>query len=450
MKKKIVNTSNNTSINNQLENLEQVEQKASEISKEKDKVIRKIRCKSVECVVVFIDLVNSTQFKILNSSEPEKWILRLNTFCDIVGKSIKDSKGRVVKYIGDEVMGVFNSGNKKRDISNAISLIQKIKKIEDHLKRKTGVSTRIKIALDFGKVYLIEYDGHNELDPQGTPIDRCARIGKYCEAGTVLSSHEFVSESTNSDKWFKVGDVDMKGLGIQPIYQYGELTIEIKNKVEILEADLTAMKNNIDKLKEENHALFLDKKQLSSAVKQLRTKISSFISFYPERGDLPKLEDQVLNTEELWLQMFSGSVTKGSQHYKCFFNRKKVKFLLPHPGHRSYSDMCKLFKQPLRSMQRDIGGLTKYAREEFPNVEVRWYEGILTSSLMIGNPESTKNRWVKYEILIPFAPPHYRPSIRINNKNGGGLAELTVKSFNENWEKSMTPVEKDYKRYCLE
>jgi class 3 adenylate cyclase/regulator of replication initiation timing len=288
MEKRIFKPSGNKPINPQLDNLEQVQQKVAEIINEKAAAIKEIREGFVECVVVFIDLVDSTKFKIENSTEPEKWILRVKHFGDIIKEYIENSNGKVVKYIGDEVMGIFDA---KTKIDDAISVIQRIKNIEANLTEITGADTKVKIALDFGSVFLIKYDGHDELDPQGTPIDRCARIGKYCEPGTVLSSYEFVSNCAFPKQWFKLGSVEMKGLGTQPIYQFGEQTIELKKKIEVLEDDLNFLKQSIEQLTEENQTLLLDKRELISTVEQLQTQIK-------EIGEKPVIETDFSEEEE--------------------------------------------------------------------------------------------------------------------------------------------------------
>lgn len=270
MEKRIFKPSGNTSINPHLDDLEAVQEKVEAIIKEKEETTRRIREGFVECVVVFIDLVDSTKYKIENTDEPEKWILRVKQFGDICREYIENSNGKVVKYIGDEVMGIFD---KATQIDDALSLVQRIKNIEENLTKITGTVTSVKIALDSGRVFLIKYDGHDEFDPQGTPIDRCARIGKHCEPGTVLSSYEFVSKCTFPKQWYKLGSVEMKGLGNQPIYQFGEETVEIRKKVEVIEADYNALKTKIDKLTEENQSCQLDKRELVSTIEQLQNQL---------------------------------------------------------------------------------------------------------------------------------------------------------------------------------
>lgn len=289
MSQKIFKKTETHPINDKLDNLESINSKVEEIKKEQSVVIKQIRDGFIDCVVVFIDLVDSTKFKIENQNEPEKWILRVYQFSEIVKEYIENSNGRVVKYIGDEVMGVFDQTTQ---IDDALSLILRIQNIESNLSEITGFQTKVKIALDFGQVYLLKYEGHNEPDPQGTPIDRCARIGKYCAPSTILSSYEFVSKCSFTKHWTKVGITEMKGLGNQPIFQYGEQTIEIIKKIEIEEEKLNKINEDNQKLIEDNQSLSLDKKELISTITQLQEQIKSI-------GAKPSIETDFTEESEI-------------------------------------------------------------------------------------------------------------------------------------------------------
>lgn len=279
-KRKVFKPSKNKPINEKLDNLEEIKSKVAEIKNDEASLIKQIRNGFVDSVVVFIDLVDSTKFKIDNQTEPEKWILRLKQFSDIVKEYIENSNGKVVKYIGDELMGIFDQTTQ---IDDALSLILRIKNIESNLSEITGFKTTVKIALDYGQVFLLKYEGHNELDPQGTPIDRCARIGKYCIPGSILSSYEFVSKCTYPKQWNKIGVTEMKGLGSQPIYQYGEKTIEIKKKIEIEEEILERLKEENSQQIEEIQEFKLDKKEMISTINELQQQLK-------EAGEEPIIE----------------------------------------------------------------------------------------------------------------------------------------------------------------
>lgn len=316
--KKIFKEASNKSINSDLETFEAVQSKVQEIITEKAQVARQIREGLVDCVVIFIDLVDSTKFKIENESEAEKWILRVKQFGQIIKEYIENSNGRVVKYIGDEVMGIFD---KQTQIDDALSLILRVQNIQSSLTEITGFDTKVKIALDYGKVFLLEYDGHNELDPQGTPIDRCARIGKYCQPGTVLSSYEFVSKCSFPKQWTKVGIAEMKGLGNQPVFQYGEQTLEIKKKIEIEEETLNKLKIQTDELKEQNQTLLLEKTDMVSTISELQQQIK-------EVGERPVIETDYSEQSE--------EEAKELELNEIKSNLRKIKKLITDSGVPSY------------------------------------------------------------------------------------------------------------------
>src|SRR5688572_26153641 len=72
-------------------------------------------------VVMFIDMVGSTAFKDAHPDE-EEWLARLVTFLSSV-TSIVEQHGRVVKYIGDEVMALFDGDNSVMNAEHAAEQI---------------------------------------------------------------------------------------------------------------------------------------------------------------------------------------------------------------------------------------------------------------------------------------------------------------------------------------
>lgn len=173
-----------------------------------------------EKVIVFIDMVDSTQFKKDHYSEPEVWLLRLHQFYSVLQSYILNSNGSIIKYIGDEIMASFNNCN------DAQNLVSQVNEIQNELKEVTGFETLIKTCIDYGPVYELHLEGHKENDPQGNTVDRCARIGKYARPGTVLASKYYIEKETNS-KWTLIGTPELKGIGKEDVYQLGEKTFDI-------------------------------------------------------------------------------------------------------------------------------------------------------------------------------------------------------------------------------
>jgi class 3 adenylate cyclase len=325
MPPKVFKPANNKPINEKLNRLESVREKISEIKAEEDEVIAEIRNGFVSSVAVFIDMVDSTKFKVENSTTPEKWILRVNQFSEIIKEFVEKSNGKVVKYIGDEVMAVFDQ---KTQINDALSLISRIQEIEESISEITGVKTQVKIAVDYGSVFLLKYDGHNELDPQGTPIDRCARIGKYTAPGTVLASYDFVSKCAFPNHWAKLGVFSMKGLEKQAIYQYGSQTIDIKAKIEVVEEEYNSLKSQLETQAEEIEDLKLEKTQLVSTITELQNQITEIgerpvieTSFEEDEGeDEQKKEwDEIKRSNQEVLKLIKASGVPLSEYGRFLF-----------------------------------------------------------------------------------------------------------------------------------
>lgn len=197
--------------NEKVKRLESIKKEVERLQREKENTIKSIKKDFREKIVVFIDMVDSTQFKTEHADEPDVWILRLFQFSNIVASAIQGCKGIVVKYIGDEVMGVFEN------VNDAKNLIGRIDEIEQNLKKTTGYETRVKITIDYGPVYMMNFEGHVSPDSQGLTVDRCARIAKYNRRSCVLASVDF-KDKTSDMKWHNLGKVNLKGIGEEYIY----------------------------------------------------------------------------------------------------------------------------------------------------------------------------------------------------------------------------------------
>lgn len=242
--------------------LKELKARAKEIATEQEEAITRIREGFVDRAVVFLDVVGSTQYKVNHKDTPEVWVVRVEQFSNLLAAAIEANNGRVVKYIGDEVMGVFDN------IYDAQSLVARINEIEENLEAAIGVKTRIKVSADYGPVYLLQFHGHREPDPQGTTVDRCARIAKYGSPGVVLASQTFAGK-TPSLSWSKLKTTELKGLGRQTIYQLGPPTISIDETIEVAKDayektvdELDEMKTRLARAEEQNRQL---QEQLRSA-----------------------------------------------------------------------------------------------------------------------------------------------------------------------------------------
>lgn len=240
--------------------LEKLQQKAKELHAEEAAAIAAIRAGFVDRAVVFMDVVGSTDFKVQHSAKPEEWILRVQQFSKLLAAAALNCNGQVVKFIGDEVMATFSN------VNDAQNLIARVSEIEDNLKRATGFETRIKVAVDFGSVYELTFQGHSAPDPQGTIVDRCARIAKFGAPGEVLASATF-AQKTPKLNWQKVGTAELKGLGPQTIYQLEHITVDTDPRIELRKKDHAALTEELDDLRTQNARM---KEQNKKLQRQLR------------------------------------------------------------------------------------------------------------------------------------------------------------------------------------
>lgn len=165
-----------------------------------------------DAVVMFVDLVGSTAYKEAHPDEAD-WLPRLAEFLTEVSK-IVSAQGRVVKYIGDEVMAVFE------DPDAALHAEHAAEEIVAFCRRSSSMF-KSKIALDYGPVYWLkfgtkDYEGAGRLeiagDPQGRTVDRCARIASKARGQIVLASSAFHAKSPDTKRWRRVAKLQVRGI----------------------------------------------------------------------------------------------------------------------------------------------------------------------------------------------------------------------------------------------
>lgn len=161
-------------------------------------------------VVMFVDLVGSTAYKSSHPAEAD-WLPRLATFLLSVTRIVEEH-GRVVKYIGDEVMAFYDSD------SAILFATQAAERILEFCKKYKEHAFEVKIAMDYGAVSMLHFDSvrvrrkNGQGDPNGIVVDRCARIMSKASAGVVLCSDGYHRGSGGDRRWSAVGTFSAKGL----------------------------------------------------------------------------------------------------------------------------------------------------------------------------------------------------------------------------------------------
>lgn len=144
---------------------------------------------AIEATILFADLVGSTQYKAKHgAADGLKRALKHN---GIISNIIIANKGNVIKYIGDEVMALFESPDSA--LLTALQVNQEWQRTHEDPPIET------KIGLHKGEVRFFQYPGSKIPDPQGTTVDMAARIVSYAKGRQILFSEQV--KSSTSRKW---------------------------------------------------------------------------------------------------------------------------------------------------------------------------------------------------------------------------------------------------------
>jgi class 3 adenylate cyclase len=286
-------------INEVAEKLDALNESIRAMGAEREKALTEIRNSAHDAVVVFVDMVGSTQSKADHKNEPEVWMYKVRQFYAVVSAYVGQLGGRVVKCIGDEVMAVFDGDTLYNDSANFIT---RIGEIEQGLRDATGEATGLKVAVDSGKVYCIKLPGHDELDVLGTTVDRCARIAKYTKPSTVLASFDYRKACSAAYNWTLVGEPTLKGIGKTKVFQLGDKTVEIAEMVEIPATEMDALRRQVDEKQAEIEALAVENQEVKGMNMRLQNRIEQ-MGERVGREDRAKGEANSTEAEEAWSEI---------------------------------------------------------------------------------------------------------------------------------------------------
>ena len=173
---------------------------------------QKIEGSHGEAAILFVDLAGSTECKVTHGYLQG---LQKTFIHNSLVTRLAEQKGRVVKYIGDEVMILIDNDDAPRLACELAMTIQREFRTINSAATKNDHRFPIhtKIAIHFGKVLLWEYDGASSLDPQGTVIDAAARLASIAKPEQILCSDVVRVRSQLGDDVWCTGQLrDFRGL----------------------------------------------------------------------------------------------------------------------------------------------------------------------------------------------------------------------------------------------
>jgi len=160
---------------------------------ESDKFLRQHVFSKIDMMVLYVDLVGSTEMML--ELPEEKLAIIISSFAQEMAAVIKQFDGYVLKFVGDAAIGYFvihDSQLKVADnvVNCAKSMIAVIKKgINPILNQYDYPNLMVKIGIDFGKNIIVRYGSDAEksyVDLIGPPMNMAAKIQSLAKPDQIL------------------------------------------------------------------------------------------------------------------------------------------------------------------------------------------------------------------------------------------------------------------------
>lgn len=160
---------------------------------ESDKFLRNHVSKKIHMIVMFVDLVGSTDMALL--LPPEKLGIIISSFSQEMRSVIRHHGGYVLKYVGDAVIGYFIAEESPLVVAdNAVNCAKTMIDIIDRginpiLSEYDYPELRVKIGMDFGENVIVRYgsdEARSHVDILGPAVSIAAKITALSKPNQIL------------------------------------------------------------------------------------------------------------------------------------------------------------------------------------------------------------------------------------------------------------------------
>lgn len=165
----------------------------SGIVNESDQFLRKNVFSKMDMVVVYVDLIGSTDMAL--ELPAEKIAIIVSSFSQEMAATIRQHNGYVLKFVGDAVIGYFVARENglivnDRAVNCAKSMVMILQEgINPILKQYDYPDLMIKIGIDFGQNIVVRYgaDAENShVDIMGPAMNIAAKIQSMAKPNQIL------------------------------------------------------------------------------------------------------------------------------------------------------------------------------------------------------------------------------------------------------------------------
>ncbi len=203
---------------------------------ESEKFLRDLVSSRVNMIVLYVDLVGSTDITL--SLPEEKVAIIISSFAQEMAEVIRQHDGYVLKFVGDAVIGYFiaealpllAADNAVNCAKTMVTLVEK--GLNPILNQYDYPELKIKIGMDFGKNIIVRYGADKEkshVDILGPAMNIASKIQHVAEPNQILIGedvytriHPSIQKSFETVVWTKTKWKyhDRETGKLYPVYAY--------------------------------------------------------------------------------------------------------------------------------------------------------------------------------------------------------------------------------------
>ena len=203
---------------------------------ESEKFLRDLVSSRVNMIVLYVDLVGSTDITL--SLPEEKVAIIISSFAQEMAEVIRQHDGYVLKFVGDAVIGYFiaealpllAADNAVNSAKTMVTLVEK--GLNPILNQYDYPELKIKIGIDFGKNIIVRYGSDKEkshVDILGPAMNIASKIQNVAEPNQILIGedvytriHPSIQKSFEKVVWTKTKWKyhDRETGKLYPVYAY--------------------------------------------------------------------------------------------------------------------------------------------------------------------------------------------------------------------------------------
>ena len=177
---------------------------------ESDKFLRNLISSRINMIVIYVDLVGSTEITL--SLPEEKVAIIIRSFAQEMSTVIKRHGGYVLKFVGDAVIGYFVAEalpliSADNAVNCAKTMLDVIEKgINPILNQYDYPELKVKIGMDFGKNIIVRYGSdrkNSHVDILGPSMNLAAKIQQTAYPNQILIGEDVYKKlHPNTQKQF--------------------------------------------------------------------------------------------------------------------------------------------------------------------------------------------------------------------------------------------------------